>query len=423
MTVTVSGNKLIGHTAIIASKSVVHRLLICAALCDSPTVIHGVGDSQDIDATVTCLRASLADIEHNGNTVTVIPRKDRRPVAPLDCGESGSTLRFLIPIMAALGGAQFIGRGRLAERPLGPIVSLLEQHGCRVTGEGHFPLTVSGQLRGDTFEIDGTLSSQFVSGLLMAAPLMGERCRIRVTGEITSLPYLKLTIQALARFGIRVVQRGNTFTVIGRYASPAEVKTEGDWSNAAFWLVGAAISQSDTFRLQGVWSASRQGDKAVIRVLRQAGFTVAHGKNGWLVRSTAAPKAVAIDARDIPDLVPILAVLATRLNGTTDIYGAARLIHKESNRLESVHAMLTALGGNVEITEDGLRIVGGRLRGGVVNGYNDHRIVMAAATAALVCDKAVTIVGAEAVAKSYPTFFEELEKRGMQVCQPSWEEN
>lgn len=423
MTITVSGNKLIGRTAIISSKSVVHRLLICAALCDGPTVIHGVGVSQDIAATVACLRASLADVEQNGDTVTVIPRKDRCLTEPLDCGESGSTLRFLIPIMATLGGARFIGRGRLAERPLGPIVSLLEQHGCRVTGEGQFPFTVSGRLSGNTFEIDGTLSSQFVSGLLMAAPLMGDCCRIRVTGEISSLPYINLTIQALAQFGIRVVRRANTFTVSGRYTSPVAVKAEGDWSNAAFWLVGAAISRSDTFQLQGLSASSRQGDKAIVRVLQQAGFAVVHSKNGWAVKPTDAPKAVQIDARDIPDLVPILAVLATTLNGTTEIYGAARLIHKESNRLESVHALLTALGGDVRITEDGLRIKGGQLRGGTVNGYNDHRIVMAAAIAALVCGEAVTIIGADAVAKSYPTFFEEFEKRGLQVCQQSWEEN
>ena len=422
MTVTVSGRSLQGQTPIISSKSAVHRLLICAALCDQPTVIEGVTYSKDIEATIACLRAALADVKCDGDRVTVSPRKNRTPNTLLDCGESGSTLRFLLPIMAALGGAWFTGRGRLAQRPLTPIYPVLEQHGCRLSAEGTFPVAVEGHLCGDTFVIDGSLSSQFVSGLLMAAPLMGERCRIRVTGEMASYPYIAMTVKALSQFGVRVTKNGSTFTVSGRYTTAGTVRAEGDWSNAAFWLVGAVVSDSEAFRLTGLCGRSRQGDKKIVALLRDAGFTVTRRRGALCVGASKQPQALRIDAEDIPDLVPILAVLATVLPGETEIYNAERLIHKESNRLESAHAMLTALGGKAVMTNDGLRITGGRLTGGTVDGYNDHRIVMSAAIAALICEEPVTILGAEAVTKSYPTFFEEIEKRGMRVCHLSGDE-
>lgn len=415
MTVTLSGKALVGETAIIASKSVVHRLLICAALCDTPTVLTGVTYSEDIEATIACLRALAADIRCEDDCVTVMPRTEKRAQAVLNCGESGSTLRFLLPIAAALGGAQFTGRGRLSQRPLTPVYAVLQQHGCELSAEGVFPLTVSGVLQGDTFEINGSLSSQFISGLLMAVPLFNKPCRVRVVGEMTSYPYIALTMEALAKFGVAVQRDGNVFTVSGRYVSPESLPAEGDWSNAAFWLTGAAISHSEEFALDGLAAESVQGDRRITALLREAGFTVTLQNGRWRV-SGEGTRALRVDAEDIPDLVPIVAVLATALSGETVIYHAQRLIHKESNRLESVHAMLTALGGSARLTNDGLVITGTPLAGGTVDSYNDHRIVMAAAIAALRCREPVTILGAEAVRKSYPTFFEELGKRGMQVC-------
>lgn len=422
MTVTVSGRALNGATPIIASKSVVHRLLICAALCDAPTVIEGVTYSEDIEATIRCLQAGLADVTCEGDRVTVTPRQDRDPSALLDCGESGSTLRFLLPIMAACGGARFTGRGRLSQRPLTPIYPVLEAHGCQLSAEGVFPLAASGRLQGDLFEIDGSLSSQFVSGLLMAAPLIGDTCRIRVTGEMASYPYIALTIEALSHFGIAVTEENGVFTVFGRYRSAGVLTAEGDWSNAAFWLVGAAISHSGAFALSGASADSRQGDKAILALLEQAGFSVYHADGTWRVTGGDNRQPLHVDAEAIPDLVPIVAVLASALPGETMIYNARRLIHKESNRLQSVRDMLEALGGKAAITEDGLRIQGSCLQGGTVQGCNDHRIVMSAAIAALICKNPVTIVDAEAVNKSYPTFFEEIEKRGMSVCHLSGDE-
>ncbi len=405
----------------IASKSVVHRLLICAALCNEPTVIEGVSYSKDIEATVACIRAAFADVVCEETRITVTPRGAYTAGALLDCGESGSTLRFLLPIAAACGGARFIGRGRLAERPLTPLNPVLTEHGCRLSEEGVFPLTVDGVLRGQEFVIDGGLSSQFVSGLLMAAPLLGTPCRVRVVGEMASYPYIALTMDALKAFGVTVTPNGTTFTVDGTYRSPKRVSAEGDWSNAAFWLVGAALSDSTEFALSGLAADSKQGDRAIVDLLQQAGFTI-KDKNGSIGVCGNGKEALHVNAEAIPDLVPILAVLATALSGETVIDHAERLRHKESDRLESVAQMLKSLGGCVAVTEDGLRIQGSPLHGGAVEAYNDHRIVMSAAIAALRCEGAVTIRGADAVTKSYPSFFEEIEKRGMRVCHLSGDE-
>ena len=250
----------------------------------------------------------------------------------------------------------------------------------------------------------------------MAAPLLKTPCRICVTGEMASYPYIALTIEVLSHFGVSVTQEENVFTVSGRYTSPDKLSAEGDWSNAAFWLTGAAISHSEAFALRGLSANSVQGDRAITALLEKAGFCVSHTDGAWRVSGGEKWHALCVDAEAIPDLVPIIAVLATALPGETVIYNAERLIHKESDRLKSVHDMLVALGGKVAITADGLRIHGGTLKGGTVQGCNDHRIVMSAAIASLICKEPVTIIGAEAVNKSYPTFFEEIEKRGMSVC-------
>ncbi len=416
MIVSVRGNGLRGSVAAIASKSAVHRLLICAAYSQTPTVIENVTFSQDIEATMRCLQQGVADIQREGDTLIVIPRHEHVLQPLMDCGESGSTLRFLLPVAAATGGGKFVGRGRLAQRPLSPLYELLVEHGCRISPAGQFPLTVSGGLTGDTFIIDGGVSSQFISGLLLAAPLMGHRVRIVMTGTVESYPYIRMTVDALRCFGVSVAQENNTFTVEGTYTSPGRVSAEGDWSNAAFWLVGAAISHSKDFTVIGLKSDSLQGDSRITRLLREAGFTVEVTSSAIQI-SGEGTKPLWVDAADVPDLVPVLSVLAAALRGKTVIANARRLAYKESDRLQSVHRMLTALGGCVTMTEDSLTIEGtGSLCGGTVDACNDHRIAMAAAVAALICKNEVKIIGAEAVEKSYPAFFEEWQQKGMSVC-------
>lgn len=404
MTVTVSGQQLHGTVTVPASKSVLHRLMICAALADKPTTLTHATTSQDIEATAGCLRALGATVTIDGDTVAVEPIGTVPAMPTLDCGESGSTIRFLLPVAAALGGAVFTGRGRLAQRPLSPLYELLAENGCTLSPQGAFPLTVAGQFCGKRVMIDGGVSSQFISGLLMAAPLI-DGCEITVTGTLESRPYVDLTIAAMARFGVTVEVDGAAFRVPAgsRYRSPDTVCAEGDWSNAAFWLAAAAITNSP-LTVMGLDPASLQGDRAIMNYLHGDPFEA--------------------DVAQTPDMVPILAVLAAAAHGRSVIGNARRLRLKESDRLQSVHAMITALGGTAEVTDDALIIDGhGRLRGGVVDACNDHRIVMSAAVAACICDGAVEIRGAEAVRKSYPQFFEEWEKRGMSVCPPYSEAN
>ncbi len=418
MTVTVSGRRLHGCATAPASKSAVHRLLICAAFADKPTVITGATLSQDITATIACLRALGATVTIQDDRLEVIPLERVNADALLDCGESGSTIRFLLPIAAALGGARFTGRGRLAQRPLSPLYELLCENGCDLSPQGLFPLCVRGTLSGSRFTIDGGVSSQFISGLLMAAPLLGRDVEIRVTGTVESRPYIDLTVAAMRRFGVQVSEDNAVFRIAAesRYRSPETVAAEGDWSNGAFWLVAGAIAPESKLTVVGLDDTSLQGDRAIAAILREAGATVESTADGLRVTG-AVTKPLDIDVAHIPDLVPILAVLAAAIQGRSIIGNARRLRLKESDRLCSVHAMLTALGGTVTMGEDHLIIDGtGRLCGGTVDACNDHRIAMAAAVAACICDGDVEIVGAEAVRKSYPTFFTEFAERGMEVC-------
>ncbi len=418
MNVVVSGKTLAGTVNAIASKSAVHRLLICAAYSNAPTVIENVTTSQDIEATIRCLQHT-ADITLENNRLLVTPHPKRTEMPLLDCGESGSTLRFLLPVIAATGGGEFVGRGRLGSRPLSPLYELLADNGSHLSKAGEFPLTVSGTLQGDTFTIDGGVSSQFISGLLMAAPLLRRQVRIVVTGKMESAPYVQLTVQALRCFGVTVEEKENIFLVQGSYTSPGTVTAEGDWSNSAFWLVGAAISHSTDLTVTGLKNDSAQGDRHILTLLQQAGYTVCQ-KDGAITIDGNGNKPLCIDAADIPDMVPIAAVLAASLHGKTEIFNARRLAYKESDRLQSVYHMITALGGNATVTSDSLTIDGtGHLRGGTVDACNDHRIAMAAAVASLICETQVTILGANAADKSYPDFFKHFEQKGMSVCPQS----
>lgn len=373
-----------GTVAAIASKSQAHRLLICAALAERPTRILCGALSQDIEATARCLAALGAGLCYDGAVFTVrpigLPQSGEAP----DCGESGSTLRFLLPVAAALGcDATFHLRGRLPERPLGPLWEALEAHGCRLTRPTPDTLRCAGQLRGGVFALAGNVSSQFLSGLLFALPLTGEDCRLRLTTPLESRGYVDLTLAALERFGIRVEAEEAGWRIPGgqRYRSPGPVSVEGDWSNAAFWLCAGAVSGPVT--VTGLDMASRQGDRAVLAWLRALGAEVEEGTAGVTVRPGAL-HGCAINAREIPDLVPPLALTAALARGETCIYGAARLRFKESDRLQTVADTLNALGGRAEVRRTALRISGGALRGGAVSGANDHRIVMMAAVAAAV---------------------------------------
>ena len=406
-----------GKIKAITSKSVAHRLLICSAFADAPTRILCEETNKDIEATAASLNALGANIQRNAPYYDVIPVSPENITrgATLPCGESGSTLRFLLPIAAALGAdCSFLLEGRLADRPLSPLREELESHGVSISGKN--PLSISGKLCGGEFSIDGSVSSQFVSGLLFALTLMKNDATLTVTGKIESAPYIDITCYALSLFGAPVQKNENKFTVGARSSltSPSYLEAEGDWSNAAFPLALGVLGGE--VEVCGLNPDSAQGDKRIIDILLRFGADISVSDNGSYIARRSNLKGIDIDASQIPDLVPVLATVASVAEGRTRIYGASRLRLKESDRLFTVSDMLRRLGAKIEENDDGLIVEGVRaLRGGSVSSYNDHRIAMSAAVAASVCESAVEIDGAEAVNKSYPTFWEDASSLGAKI--------
>jgi len=406
-------SRLSGTLNAITSKSFAHRLLICAALADRPTRIGLNGLSDDINSTIRCLEAMGCRIEAQDGALGVEPLgKPRPPSVVLDCGESGSTARFLLPLAARLFDSFTLnGSGRLPGRPFSPLCKALADAGCSFDSDT-LPLTGTGKMRPGDFPIEGDISSQFISGLLFALPLLDSDSSVALTTPLQSTAYVDMTIEVLALFGIEIERREWGFRVKGNqtYISPGEAQAEGDWSNAAFFFCMGALGGEVS--LQGLTPQSTQGDREVMDILRRFGANTNTSESGCTV--TAEPLcAINIDASQIPDLVPALAVVASVAVGETKIFNAQRLRIKESDRIKSTFDLLSRLGADVRITGDGLAIRGKeRLRGGTVDGAGDHRIVMAAATAACVCENPVVIRGCEAVNKSYPSFFEDYRAMG-----------
>ena len=395
------------------SKSEAHRALICAALANAPTSIICPDTNDDIDATAECLCALGAQIERTAQGFCVTPIPKPAAHAELDARESGSTLRFLLPVIAASGThARIARRGRLPARPLSPLRELLEQNGVHLADLADGSLEISGKLCGNDFSIAANISSQFISGLLFALPLLDldVPATVRLIGQIESRPYLDMTLAALGAFGIDVAERDGVLTLPAhsRYTSPDTLTVGGDWSGAAAFACMGAVGKHP-LTITGLDPHSTQGDRAVLSVLSRMGADVRIGADSVTV-SPAPLHGVHIDAAHVPDLVPVLAATAALADGTTRITGAGRLRIKESDRLATTTAVLTALGADVTETEEGLIIVGKpTLSGGTVDAYGDHRIAMTAAVASLGCASPVTVNGAQAVAKSYPTFWEQLD--------------
>lgn len=408
MTVTVVGGARTGSVRIPASKSQAHRLLMLAALGKKPVTMHIRGVSEDIAATMACLRALGAGITQTGETVVVTPMETVQSPCELPCGESGSTLRFLLPVAAALGAdATFLRRGRLPNRPLAPLDAELARHGVSLKEDGA-SLHVSGQLKAGDYAMAGNVSSQYFTGLLLALPLLRENSTLSVEGKLESAPYVAMTEDALALAGVELEKSEAQYCVRGNQTPqlPQALSVEGDWSNAAFFLCAGALSEQG-ITVQGLNPDSKQGDRAVLEILSRMGAEVTENGDAVTVKKRAL-RGAEIDAAEIPDLIPVLSVLAAYAEGETRIVNAARLRLKESDRLQSTAALLTALGADVCEQEDGLVLHGKEaLSGGEVDAFGDHRIAMSAAVAASGCEKPVIIHGAESVSKSYPKFFED----------------
>lgn len=407
MTLTITPSKLTGTVTPPPSKSQAHRLLIAAALAEGESVISDVSCSQDMEATLHCLRELGAEWERSGDVLTIrglganAMSPLRRMAYPhLDCGESGSTLRFLIPIaLAVRGGGIFTGRGRLMERPQKPYFDLFGEKGIFYEQKDG-TLTVQGQLLPGEYRLPGDVSSQFFTGLLFALPLLEGDSYIVPTTPVESWDYILMTMEALFAAGVAAEEprEGCPYFYIhgGQTYAPIHAAVECDWSQAGFWYAAKALD--NPVEVAGMNPHSTQGDKAVAEhfaKLSQSGD-------------------VDIDVSGCPDLVPPLAAMAAVRSGVTRLTNAARLRMKESDRLASVTAVLSAMGADIEEGPDFLLVQGKQqLKGGVtVDSFNDHRIAMMTAIAATRCQESVTLTGAEAVNKSYPDFWQEYARMG-----------
>ena len=383
MDITIQPGRLSGSISIIPSKSQAHRYLICAAFAKGETTLICPETNRDIEATADCLRALGADISRTETGYRIRPVAHIPEKAILNCCESGSTLRFMLPIVGALGvEATFQMEGRLPQRPLSPLWEEMERMGCALSRPTESTLRCSGQLQPGDYSIDGGVSSQYITGLMFALPLIQGETSLSITGKLESKPYVIMTHRAIELFQY-------PFAV-----TPGEITVEGDWSNGAFFLAAAALGNPVT--VTNLNPESPQGDRAVAHWLKELDHPCT------------------ISASDIPDLVPILSVVAAAKGGAvfTDI---ARLRLKESDRVMAVIEMLTALGGKAEADENSLTVYPASLSGGIVNSHNDHRIAMAAAIASTVCTETVTILGAESVKKSYPHFWDEFRRLGGKI--------
>lgn len=394
----IKNSSIKGEVNSIPSKSYAHRALICNFLSGNKGNIEGLYPSEDITATKNCIDALI----NAGEKVT------------LDCGESGSTFRFMIPVAMAIGGEfVFIGRGRLMERPIEELTSVLEKHGVVFNKSDY--LLAKGKLTPGEYKIRGDISSQYVTGLLTALPLLNGDSEIILTTPLASKPYVDITLSVLADYGIEITQTENGFNIKGNQKYKAkDYIVEGDWSNAGYHLVLGALS-TEGVTLKNINVNSLQADKSILSVIESAGGKIITEGNQITIKNTGKLKAFAFNAKHSPDVVPAISALASFCEGESVITDIERLKIKESDRVLSIITTLKTFGIKAREENNSLIITGGTVKGGNVYSFNDHRIVMMASILALNAKGKSVIEGADAVNKSYPTFFEDLKKLGGEV--------
>lgn len=406
MDIKITPKKLHGTVTAPPSKSVAHRMIIAAALADGVSTVSNLYPSVDILATMDCMRALGARIDFKDDTAVIEGIKNILDKAVLDCHESGSTLRFLIPVACALGvNAEFIGSAKLPQRPITPFTDEFPKHGIKfdfskAPNGCSLPCSVSGKLTAGRFNIDGGLSSQFITGLMFALCLLDGDSEIVLTSHLNSEPYVNITLGVLRDFGAAIRKTENGYFIKGvRRLKHFSGTVEGDYSQAAFFRV--ANSLGSELNIIGLNNASLQGDRQIMEICDN--FDI-----------DGAP--FELDCSDIPDLVPVLTVLACLCKGTSKLTNIARLRFKECDRLSVTAECLNAIGGKVTVHEDSLEIEGvSELRGGEIDGHNDHRIPMSMAIAATCCTSPLIIRGAECVKKSFPNYFDVYKQLGGEV--------
>ncbi len=398
--VIINPSKLTGEIRIPPSKSISHRAIICGGLSEGPSNIKNIIFSDDIIATLEGMKSFGVKVEGI----------EEDP-------ESGSTLRFLIPMAGLLGDEViFTGRGKLVERPLETYYKIFREQDIEYKNDnGKLPLSVRGTLKPGTFRVKGNISSQFITGLMFVLPLLEGDSRIEITTELESKGYVDLTIEALKKFSIEIENNDyKEFFIRGnqKYINK-DYRVEGDFSQAAFWIVAGTIGSS--IKCTDLNINSLQGDRVILDIVKEMGGTISADSN-IIEISPSRTKGTIIDAAQCPDLVPVLAVLGALSSGITKIINAERLRIKESDRLRAIATELNKLGGDVRELEDGLIIKGKEnLKGGVVDSWNDHRIAMALAIASIKCTEPVTITNSDAVKKSYPQFWRDFVKLGGEI--------
>ncbi len=405
-----------GKVEIVSSKSELHRLIFCACLADRPcSISYNSTLSKDINATISCFRALGAEIELSDGKIlinkpldTEYIRKELPKNTEIFCNESGSTARFILPLISLLceNGAALTGAGKLPERPFSDLCESLSAHGAVFSGD-KMPIVVqksSNPCDGAVFEISGNISSQYLSGLLFILPLC-KNVTIRLTTPLESAGYVDMTIDAMRKFGVEVTEKDGIYSASGKYRVISEkMHSFGDWSNAAFFLCGV---KDLPITVSGIDCNSLQPDKKILDVLSDCGIIIEEKADSVTVTRAKETRPFKFDASENPDLVPILCVLAASIAGDSVITNTHRLRFKESDRVATVIDMISTLGGKIREEGDSLCICGkGHLSGGIVNSHNDHRIAMSTAIASLFCENEVSINGAQAVSKSYPDFFE-----------------
>lgn len=400
MNVTITPGPLAGTITPPASKSESHRMLIAAALAGGTSRLERLSESEDIAATAACLTTLGARID--GETVHGIAALRRRDELPprMDCGESGSTLRFLIPVaLAVAGGGLFTGHGRLLERPLAPYRALFLDKGI-LFQQSAGQLRVSGTLYPGEYCLPGNVSSQFLTGLLFALPLLDGPSRLTLTTPLESAGYVEMTLHTLRQFGVRILRAPDGYLIDGKqHYRPQQLTVEGDWSQAAFFW--AANGLGSEIQIEGMNVHTAQGDCVIVDYCDRL----------------ARPGRVELDVSQCPDLAPALAVRAAlRAGEVTRLVGAGRLRMKESDRIDSIAGALGALGARVTTGPDWLELHGvSSLAGGEADSYHDHRIAMMLAVAATRAVTPVVIRGAQCVTKSYPRFWADYAALGGQI--------
>lgn len=409
-------SKLAGDIVIPPSKSLAHRGIIAASLATGKSKITNLNFSNDITITTDAMKGLGVDIEvFEDYEIINGKEKLKRINKVIDCGESGSTIRFMIPIsLLADGEVTFVGEGKLPTRPLGVFHKIFNEQGIEYNhGETELPITINGKLSSGKYEVRGDISSQFITGLLYTLPKLDGESEIIITTKLESKGYIDLTLDILNRFGIKIINENyEKFIIPGNQEYKAHnYRVEGDFSQIAFWLVAGLLN--DGMNCFGMNPNSLQGDKAIIEILRSMGADITIKKD---VISTTGKQTTGtiIDLSQCPDLGPIVTVLASLSKGETRIINSSRLRIKESDRITSMTTELNKLGANIIETEDGMIIQGVKiLKGGVeVDAWNDHRVAMALAVASSKCEKGIVLTGANAVNKSYPNFWNDFKMLG-----------